>query len=97
MTSPNTKWLLDPVIPAAPAVPRLAHDSYEPLNQTGGSAERVERTDQYPSQYPSGTWLLGARAERERVREETLGARFARSDSEAPTIRPGLLHVAKRR
>lgn len=94
MTSPNSKWLLDPVIPAAPAVPRLARDSYE---QTGASAERVERTDQYPSQYPSGTWLLGARAERERVREETLGARFATSDSEAPTIRPGSLHVAKRR
>ena len=38
--------------------------------------------------HSSGTWLLGTRPEDDEPR-------FAKSDTEAPTVRPGSIHAAK--
>ncbi len=87
MAHPNQDWLLDPTIPGPPAVPDLARELYE----LAGMADRNESAE--PStQYPSGTWRVGVRAELEEQGDED---RFATSDPEAPTVRPGSLHALK--
>jgi hypothetical protein len=49
--------------------------------------------------YPSGTWRLGTHAEADAALddEDTDSQRFAKSDSEAPTVRPGALLALKKR
>jgi len=49
-------------------------------------------------QYPSGTWRVGTNAEADALlgEEDADSQRFAKSDSEAPTVRPGALRALKR-
>jgi len=49
--------------------------------------------------YPSGTWRVGTHAEADAALEDDDidSQRFARSDSEAPTVRPGALRALKKR
>ena len=86
MAHPTLNWLLEPTFPAAAALPRLDRELYE-------LAEMDEPTPSSPAptQYPSGTWRVGARAELDAEDAE----RFATSDPEAPTVRPGSLHACK--
>jgi len=52
------------------------------------------------AQYPSGTWLVGSHADAEPSLDEhdsIDSQRFAKSDSEAPTVRPGALRALKKR
>lgn len=88
MAHPTTTWLLDPVIPGPAALPRLERELYEPA-EVIAPPDAVEPA----AQYPSGTWLVGTRAEP----KEQGGDRFATSDAEAPTVRPGSLHSSRRR
>jgi hypothetical protein len=89
MAHPRTDWLLEPTFPAPPALPRLD------LETSAVPARGVPTT-----QYPSGTWRRGengkvyASLEDE---ESTDSERFAKSDSEAPTVRPGALRALKKR
>jgi hypothetical protein len=90
MADPRTNWLLDPTFPAPPALPRLDHET----SAVHGFGEpRV--------QYPSGTWRVGTHADADALLEEELNTdgseRFAKSDSEAPTVRPGALLALKKR
>ena len=90
MADPRTHWLLEPTFPAPPALPRLDLETNAVPTLEGPRA-----------QYPSGTWRVGTHAEAEvslAQEEDTDSQRFAKSDSEAPTVRPGaLLGVKKRR
>jgi hypothetical protein len=52
------------------------------------------------AQYPSGTWRVGTHAEADALlgdEDSTDSQRFAKSDSEAPTVRPGALLALKKR
>ncbi len=89
MAHPKSKWLLEPTFPAVPALPRLDRELYE-LAEMDVPAPG---SDLPRAQYPSGTWRVGASAEHIDSGEEA--ARFATSDSEAPTVRPGSLHARK--
>ncbi len=89
MAHPNQDWLLEPIIPAPPAVPNLARELYE----LAGMADPPQSARPV-AHYPSGTWRLGARAELEEP-DEANDDRFATSDPEAPTVRPGSLHALK--
>ena len=82
MNKPTRTWLLDPTFPTAPTVPYLDAKTRE----LAGMGERDEETCN------SGTWLVGSRVPQP---EEPDRARFATSDSEAPTVRPGSLRAAK--
>ena len=73
MAQPTSDWLLEPIIPAAPALPR-------------SSGEEASA--------PSGTWRVGTRVHEQANADD---ARFATSDAEAPTVRPGSLRPLKRR
>ncbi|MEI9938392.1 MAG: hypothetical protein WDO69_14315 [Pseudomonadota bacterium] len=89
MAHPTTDWLLEPTFPAPPALPRLDRET------SAVPAPYGPRT-----QYPSGTWLVGTHGETEASVEDedsTDGQRFAKSDSEAPTVRPGALRALKKR
>jgi len=88
MAHPSTDWLLEPTIPGPPALPRLDRETC--------AANSLER---HTTQYPSGTWRLGAHGEVEAAPEDedfTDSQRFAKSDSEAPTVRPGALRALKK-
>jgi len=87
MAHPRSKWLLEPTFPAVPALPRLERELYE-LAQL---EETMHEKDVPAAQYPSGTWRVGTHPER----AEAPG--FAKSDSEAPTVRPGSLYARKAR
>ncbi len=80
MTKPTRNWLLDPVFPTAPSMPYLDARTRE----LAGLGEPGDATS-------SGTWPVGSRPQEEGVDEP----RFAVSDSEAPTVRPGTLRAAK--
>jgi len=89
MADPRTHWLLDPTFPAAPALPRLDHET------SADSSLEAPRV-----QYPSGTWRVGTHAEAASLEDEfdtSDSQRFAKSDSEAPTVRPGALLALKKR
>ena len=86
MAHPTKTWLLKPIIPSPPALPRLDRELHAHTGMTESSQPLAESA----AMYPSGTWRVGTRV------EET-GERFATSDSEAPTVRPGALQRSKRR
>jgi hypothetical protein len=88
MAHPRTDWLLDPTFPAPPALPRLDRET-----------SAVPAVHGPRPQYPSGTWRVGTHAEADALldEEDTDSQRFAKSDSEAPTVRPGALRTLKRR
>ena len=79
MSKPTRTWLLDPTFPHPPAVPHLDLETRE-------LAGMIEHDDADTSS--SGTWLVGTRPEDDEPR-------FAKSDTEAPTVRPGSLYAAK--
>ncbi len=81
MTKPTRNWLLDPVFPTTPAVPHLSAEM-RALAEMGEPGDATS----------SGTWLVGSRVEADEDEDEP---RFATSDTEAPTVRPGSLHAAK--
>jgi hypothetical protein len=81
MSKPTRDWLLDPIFPTTPAVPHLDAQTRELAGM--GEPDDAAR---------SGTWLVASRVEDDEDEDQ---ARFATSDSEAPTIRPGSLHAAK--
>jgi len=88
MANPRTHWLLDPTFPAPPALPRLDRET-----------RAVPDVDGPRPQFPSGTWRVGTHAEADALLEEEDcdSQRFAKSDSEAPTVRPGALLALKKR
>jgi len=89
MAYPTTEWLLEPTFPAPPGLPRLDRET-----------SAVQSSDAPRAQYPSGTWRVGTQAEADAVLEdegESDSQRFAKSDSEAPTVRPGALRASKMR
>ncbi|HKO53225.1 MAG TPA: hypothetical protein VJV79_36195 [Polyangiaceae bacterium] len=91
MAYPPSDWLLDPTFPAPPALPRLDRETSALPTLYGPRP-----------QYPSGTWRVGTHAEADALLEDeevdTDSQRFAKSDSEAPTVRPGaLLQLKKKR
>jgi hypothetical protein len=82
MTKPTRNWLLDPVFPSPPSVPYLDARTRE-LAEMGEPREATT----------SGTWLVNSHpTAREADADEP---RFAVSDSEAPTVRPGTLRASK--
>ncbi|HEY5373085.1 MAG TPA: hypothetical protein VIK01_05330 [Polyangiaceae bacterium] len=80
MTKPTRNWLLDPVFPTAPSMPYLDARTRE-----------LAGLDEPGDGESSGTWPVGSHAQEEDADEP----RFAVSDSEAPTVRPGTLRAAK--
>ncbi len=89
MASPTTHWLLEPTFPAPPALPRLDRET-----------SAVPSPDGPRAQYPSGTWRVSTHDEADPALQDedsTDSARFAKSDSEAPTVRPGALRALKQR
>ncbi len=88
MAHPTTDWLLDPTFPAPPALPRLDRET-----------NAAPALDAPRGPYPSGTWLVGTRADEDALlaEQDTDSQRFAKSDSEAPTVRPGALRALKKR
>jgi len=89
MAHPRTHWLLEPTFPAPPGLPRLDRE-------TSAAAALDEPT----TQYPSGTWRVGEHGEVHASLEDedsTDSQRFAKSDSEAPTVRPGALLALKKK
>ncbi|HYQ43900.1 MAG TPA: hypothetical protein VER11_18090 [Polyangiaceae bacterium] len=88
MAHPITDWLLEPTFPAPPALPRLDRET-----------SAVPSLDAPRTPYPSGTWRVGTHAEADAALEDDDidSQRFARSDSEAPTVRPGALRALKKR
>jgi len=89
MAHPTTDWLLEPTFPAPPALPRLDRET-----------SAVPTLDVPRGQYPSGTWRVGTHAEADAQldEEDSIDSqRFAKSDSEAPTVRPGALLALKKR
>lgn len=89
MAHPTTNWLLEPTFPAPPALPRLDRET-----------SAVPTLDAPRIPYPSGTWRVGTHAEADALLEEDADVdsqRFAKSDSEAPTVRPGALLSLKKR
>ena len=89
MSHSTSNWLLEPTFPAAPALPRLDRELYELAEMDEPTPSSVAPS----AQYPSGTWRVGMRGELEAAAEDA--ERFATSDPEAPTVRPGSLHVRK--
>src|SRR4051794_31361418 len=92
MAHPTTDWLLEPTFPAPPGLPRLDRE-------TSGAVPALSLAGPRP-QYASGTWRLGSHAEADASLEDDDAAdsqRFAKSDSEAPTVRPGALLALKKR
>ena len=81
MAQPTSNWLLEPIIPAPPALPRLDREM-----------AKVADAQHSTAQYPSGTWRVGTHPE---VASDD-GERFATADAEAPTVRPGALYAFKR-
>jgi len=88
MAHPRIDWLLDPTFPAPPALPRLDRETSAVPTVYGPRP-----------QYPSGTWRVGTHAEADALLddEDSDSQRFAKSDSEAPTVRPGALLALKKR
>jgi len=88
MAYPTTDWLLDPTFPAPPGLPRLDRETSAAPTLEGARGP-----------YPSGTWRLGshAQADPSLEDEDADSQRFAKSDSEAPTVRPGALLALKKR
>jgi hypothetical protein len=80
MTKPTRNWLLDPVFPTAPSMPYLDAHTRE-----------LAGLDEPGDAKTSGTWLVGSHPQQE---EDAGEPRFAVSDSEAPTVRPGTLRAA---
>ncbi len=89
MAHHTSNWLLEPTFPASPALPDLDRELYELAEMN----EPARNTEAPRAQYPSGTWRVGTRPEHFDADAEA--PRFATSDSEAPTIRPGSLHARK--
>jgi hypothetical protein len=89
MAHPTTDWLLEPTFPAPPGLPRLDRET-----------NAVQSSELPRAQYPSGTWRVGTHAEADALLEDedtTDSQRFAKADSEAPTVRPGALRALKKR
>ncbi|MEO6602962.1 MAG: hypothetical protein ABIQ16_23960 [Polyangiaceae bacterium] len=72
-------------------MPRLDRDLYELAEMDEPAPSGVALT----AQYPSGTWAVDTRTEVDAA--EVDAERFATSNPEAPTVRPGSLHALKRR
>ncbi|MET0792272.1 MAG: hypothetical protein ABW061_12185 [Polyangiaceae bacterium] len=90
MAHHTSNWLLEPTFPAVPALPRLDRELYELAEMD----EPVAASNTPRAQYPSGTWRVGARGAAESEADAD-GERFATSNPEAPTVRPGSLHASK--
>jgi hypothetical protein len=89
MAYPNSDWLLDPTIPAPPALPCLDRE-----------ISALATISEPRPQYSSGTWRVGAHGEADASlpdEDSTDSQRFAKSDSEAPTVRPGALLALRNR
>jgi len=89
MAHPTTDWLLEPTFPAPPGLPRLDRET-----------SAAAALDTPRAQYPSGTWRVGTHAEADAAlsdEDSTDSQRFAKSDSEAPTVRPGALLALKKK
>ena len=86
MAHPTKSWLLEPIIPSPPALPRMDSELYALAGMTNPEESAAESAD---DPHPSGTWRVGAHALHARADEDA--ERFATSDSEAPTVRPGAL------
>jgi len=87
MADPTTHWLLEPTFPPPPALPRLDRET-----------SAVPALDEPRPQYPSGTWHVGTHGDVDasgQDEDSTDSQRFAKSDSEAPTVRPGALLALK--
>jgi hypothetical protein len=80
MIKPTRNSLLDPVFPSAPSMPYLDARTRE----LAGLGEPGDAKT-------SGTWLVNSHPQQEDDADEP---RFAVSDSEAPTVRPGTLRAA---
>ena len=92
MAHPTTDWLLEPTFPAPPGLPRLDREPSAVPTLATLAAPRP--------QYASGTWRLGTHGEADASLEDDDASdsqRFAKSDSEAPTVRPGALLALKKR
>ena len=89
MAHPTQHWLLEPTIPAPPALPRLDRELYALAGMGDPSDEFAAPMS---DDYPSGTYRLGLHPEHESDGDPE---RFATSDPEAPTVRPGSLHALK--
>jgi hypothetical protein len=79
MIKPTRNWLLDPVFPTAPTVPYL-----------DAKTRALAGMGEPGNAMTSGTWMVGSHPQEEDADEP----RFAVSDSEAPTVRPGTLRAA---
>lgn len=86
MANPTPNWLLEPTFPAAAALPRLDRELYELAEMDEPTPSSVPTS----ALYPSGTWLVGERPDLDGDED---AERFATSDPEAPTVRPGSLHT----
>lgn len=88
MADPRTHWLVEPIFPAPPGLPRLDLETSAMPAVAGPRA-----------QYPSGTWRVGTHADGQPLLEDedVDSGRFAKSDSEAPTVRPGALRTFRKR
>ena len=89
MSQSTSNWLLEPTFPAAAPLPRLDRELYELAEMEELAPSGVDPTNQYPS----GTWHVDTHAELDA--EEADAERFATSDPEAPTVRPGSLQACK--
>jgi|1185.fasta_scaffold979421_2 hypothetical protein len=88
MAHSTSTWLLNPTFPAAAALPRLDRELFELAELD----EPTPSSGPLSALYPSGTWLVGECTELEAADDEH-AERFATSDPEAPTVRPGSLHA----
>jgi hypothetical protein len=82
MAHPTKSWLLEPIIPPPPALPHMDSELYVLAGMVEPDESAADAAD---DPYPSRTWRVGTRAAAEDAE------RFATSDSEAPTVRPGAL------
>lgn len=87
MAPPTKSWLLEPIIPAPPAMPRMDSELYALAGMTEPEESMAEFAD---DPHPSGTWRVGAHGALQAAGDDDV-ERFATSDSEAPTVRPGAL------
>lgn len=96
MAHPSSTWLLEPTLPAPPTLPRFDCELYALAGLAAPYPDLVEPG----TPHESGTWRVGER-EQDQIdqdhEEADDDARFATSDREAPTVRPGALHATKSR
>ena len=90
MSHPTHKWLLEPTFPAAAGLPRLDRELLALIE-----ADLSPDDEPASSECLSGTWRVRTQAQHGEL-DDADAERFATSDSEAPTVRPGSLHASKK-